>query len=75
LRGTPLPTPYHTAIPQADAKVVCLRNNQACSGGHRRPVAAFRFLNVPLRVCLRQRALRGTPLPTPYHAAIPQADH
>ena len=54
--------------------MVCLRNNQACSGGHRRPVAAFRLLNVPLRARLRQRALRGTPLPTPYHTAITQTD-
>ena len=56
-------SPYHTAITQTDAKVVCLRNSQVCSGGRRRPVAAFRFLDVPLRVRLRQRALRGTPLP------------
>ena len=62
-------SPYHTAITQTDSKVVCLRNSWACSGGHRCPVAAFRFFNVPLRVRLRRRALRGTPLPR--HTTLP----
>ena len=53
---------------------VCLRNGWACSACRRRPVAAFRFLNVPLRVRLRQRALRGTPPAAAYPAAVPQTD-
>jgi len=32
--------------------VVCPRISQACVGGRLRPVAAFRLLNVPLRVAL-----------------------
>ena len=73
LRGTPLPahiTPLFsrqtTVLPGRQPGVLCLPAT---------PLAAFRLLDVPLRVHLRRRALRGTPLPAHITPLFSRRDH
>ena len=51
-----------------------LKNNPVCSGSHRRPVAVYRFLDVPPRVRLRGQVSPRTPPVGAYQAAVPQTD-